>query len=53
MTGPEAARLFYDPSRFERRDATPAAFRKTLLGEGGVQDLDGEAHWHRKQMLIL
>jgi fatty-acid peroxygenase len=52
MTGPEAARLFYDPERFERRGAMPGAVRKTLLGEGGVQGLDGEAHRHRKRMLM-
>lgn len=52
MTGPEAARLFYDPSRFLRRDAMPAAIQKTLLGEGGVQGLDGGSHLHRKQMFM-
>lgn len=52
MTGPEAARLFYDPSRFERRDAMPKAIQKTLLGVGGVQALDDEAHRHRKQMFL-
>lgn len=52
MTGPEAAQLFYDPSRFERRGAMPKAIQKTLLGQGGVQDLDGDAHRHRKQMFM-
>ena len=52
MTGPEAARLFYDPSRFVRRSATPRAIQKTLLGEGGVQGLDNGAHLHRKQMFM-
>lgn len=52
MTGPAAAELFYDTSRFSRRGAMPAPIRKTLLGEGGVQGLDGEAHRHRKRMLM-
>lgn len=52
MTGPDAAQLFYDPSRFERRGAMPKAIQKTLLGEGGVQGLDGEAHRYRKQMFM-
>ena len=52
LTGPEAARLFYDPDRFMRRDAMPGAVKKTLLGQGGVQGLDGEAHRHRKRMLM-
>ena len=34
MTGPEAAQLFYDPSRFARRGAMPKAIQRTLLGEG-------------------
>ena len=52
MTGPEAARLFYDTSRFERAGAMPGAVQKTLLGQGGVQGLDGEAHRSRKRMLM-
>src|SRR5262245_5242013 len=30
MTGPDAARLFYDPQRFCRAGGTPAAIAKTL-----------------------
>ena len=37
MTGPEAARLFYDESRFIRRGAMVGRIQKTLLGKGGVQ----------------
>ncbi len=50
--GEEATRLFYDPERFRRRDAVPKLVRKTLMGEGGVQGLDGEAHQHRKAMFL-
>ena len=52
MTGPEAARLFYDESRFIRRGAMVGRIQKTLLGKGGVQGLDDEAHRHRKQMFM-
>ena len=52
MRGPEAARLFYDESRFERAGVMPARLQKTLFGVGGVQGLDGEAHQHRKEMLL-
>lgn len=52
MTGPEAAELFYDPSRFVRRGAPPARIRMTLFGQGGVQGLDDVAHRHRKQMFM-
>ena len=44
MTGPEAARLFYDNDRFMRRGAMVGRIQKTLLGRGGVQGLDDEAH---------
>ncbi|RIL00884.1 MAG: cytochrome P450 [Proteobacteria bacterium] len=52
MTGPQAARLFYDPRCFARHGAAPAALRKTLLGQGGVQTLDGDAHLHRKRLFL-
>lgn len=52
MSGPEAAQLFYDPSRFVRQGAMPERVRRTLLGRGGVQGLDGVAHAHRKQMFM-
>src|SRR3546814_15154738 len=52
MTGPEAARLFYDQSRFTRHGAMIGRIQKTLLGKGGVQGLDNEAHRHRKKMFM-
>lgn len=52
MTGPEAAELFYDTSRFMRRGATPGRIQKTLFGQGGVQSLDGDAHRRRKQLFM-
>lgn len=52
MYGKEAAELFYDPERFIRRGAMPMRIRKTLVGRGGVQGLDGDTHRHRKQMFI-
>ncbi len=52
LTGSEAAELFYDDTRFRRRDAAPSRVKKTLFGEGGVQGLDGEAHKNRKAMMM-
>lgn len=52
MTGSEAASLFYDQDKFVRQGAMPAAIQKTLIGQGGVQGLDGEAHRLRKQMFL-
>lgn len=52
MTGEEAAKLFYDTERFERKDANPEPLKKTLIGEGSVLGLDDDAHRRRKQMFM-
>ncbi len=48
MTGVDAAREFYDTDLFERAHVMPDRIQSTLVGERGVQGLDGEAHAHRK-----
>lgn len=52
MRGEDAARVFYDNSLFQRKGAMPERVQKTLLGQGGVQGLDDEAHRHRKQAFM-
>lgn len=52
MRGEAAARLFYDEDKFQREGATPKRVQKTLVGEGGVQGLDGEPHRHRKHLFV-
>ncbi len=52
LKGAGAAEVFYDATRFAREGAMPGAIRKTLLGQDGVQGLDGEPHRHRKQMFM-
>lgn len=52
LRGPEAAAVFYDTTRFRRRGAMPLRVRKTLLGVGGVQGLDGAAHHRRKELFM-
>jgi fatty-acid peroxygenase len=52
VLGPEAAAVFYDASHMERHGAAPACVRRTLLGRGGVQGLDGERHRRRKAMFM-
>lgn len=52
MSGEDAARLFYDECYLQREKAMPRMLKKTLIGEGGVQGLDGEAHRHRKRMFM-
>ncbi len=52
ISGEEASELFYDTSKFSRKNAMPAIIKNVLLGESGVQGLDGEQHLHRKQMFM-
>ncbi|WNB84734.1 cytochrome P450 [Cellulomonas sp. ATA003] len=52
LRGADAARIFYDDARLERRGAMPLRVQKTLVGVGGVQGLDGQVHRARKQMFM-
>lgn len=52
MSGAEAARLFYDNERFVRKGAMPRRIQLTLIGRGGVQGLDGDAHRARKRLFM-
>jgi fatty-acid peroxygenase len=52
FTGPRAAELFYNEALFRRGGATPEPLRATLLGKGGVQGLDGDAHRRRKALFM-
>ncbi|MGC4079805.1 MAG: cytochrome P450 [Rubrivivax sp.] len=52
MSGPLAAELFYDESRFLRAGAAPEPLKATLFGRDGVQTLDGDAHRVRKALLV-
>lgn len=52
MSGPEAARLFYDHTRFMRHGAAPLRLQNSLFGKGGVQALDDEAHQRRKALFL-
>jgi fatty-acid peroxygenase len=52
MHGEEAAKIFYDNRYFKRKGAAPKRVQKTLLGQNGVQGLDGSEHMHRKQMFM-
>jgi fatty-acid peroxygenase len=52
LRGEAAAKVFYDNEKFLRQNATPKRVQKTLVGEGGVQGLDGETHRQRKQIFM-
>lgn len=52
LTGPEAAQLFYDESRFRRAGAAPLPVQLTLFGRHGVQTLDDAEHRHRKALFL-
>ncbi|HEY8544278.1 MAG TPA: cytochrome P450, partial [Acidimicrobiales bacterium] len=51
MRGSAAGQIFYS-DRFQRSGAMARRVRRTLLGEGGVQGLDGPAHRHRKALFL-
>nr|WP_253956522.1 hypothetical protein [Xanthomonas vasicola] len=50
--GPDAVATFYHPGRFSRFAALPSTTLRLLQGKGSVQQLDGEAHQHRKQLFM-
>src|SRR5690625_2533289 len=52
MGGKEAAELFYDTEKFKRKGATPSRVVQSFFGGYSVQTLDGDAHKHRKDMLM-
>lgn len=52
MTGAAAAEVFYSEDGLVRAGSMPKRIQRTLLGEKGIQGLDGEAHRHRKRMFM-
>ncbi|MDR6775602.1 cytochrome P450 [Azospirillum sp. BE72] len=52
MRGAEAARLFYDGDRLTRKGSMPMPVLKLLQDKGSVQQMDGQAHRHRKRMFM-
>jgi fatty-acid peroxygenase len=51
ISGPDAARFFYQQGNLERHTALPAPVVDTLFGRG-VHTLDGEAHRARKALFV-
>ncbi|MEV0720914.1 cytochrome P450 [Asanoa sp. NPDC050611] len=52
ISGPAAARFFYDERHVRRAGAIPGFVQSTLFGHGAVHTLDGLAHRHRKAMFL-
>lgn len=52
ISGENAAKMFYDPERFQRNGAAPKRIQKTLFGENAIQTMDGDVHIHRKHLFI-
>ncbi len=52
MLGRDAAQLFYDTTRMQREGAMPRRVVRTLVGDGSVQTLDGDAHRARKALML-
>ncbi|WP_420473922.1 cytochrome P450 [Noviherbaspirillum sp. ST9] len=50
--GEDAAEMFYHPGRFTRKQALPPTALMLLQDVGSAQVLDGDAHRHRKRMLM-
>lgn len=48
LSGPEAARFFYDENHVERHTAVPGPVQSTIFGHGALHTLDGAEHRHRK-----
>lgn len=52
ISGEDAARFFYNNEYFKRKEVAPKRIQKTLVGENGVQGLDGADHMKRKEMFM-
>lgn len=52
MRGGEAAAIFYDGERFQRKHAVPLRIQYTLVGRKGVQTLDDDQHHQRKAVFM-
>ncbi|RSD29098.1 cytochrome P450 [Mesobacillus subterraneus] len=52
ISGEEAARIFYDNDRFQRKGAAPKRIQKSLFGEDAIQTMDGQRHIHRKLLFM-
>ncbi|QOY93868.1 cytochrome P450 [Massilia sp. UMI-21] len=52
VSGPEAARMFWQPGRFTRRGAIPPTTLMLLQDFGSARTLDGEDHRQRKAMMM-
>ncbi|HZU32571.1 MAG TPA: cytochrome P450, partial [Candidatus Angelobacter sp.] len=50
--GPEAAELFYDESKFQRRNAIPRRVVTSLFGKNALHTLEGEEHRNRKAAFL-
>jgi fatty-acid peroxygenase len=50
--GPEAAELFYDELKFQRRNAIPRRVVTSLFGKNALHTLDGEEHLNRKAAFL-
>src|SRR5690606_30841979 len=52
LRGAAAAEMFYSGGHFTRKGAVPQLTKRLLQDKGSVQELDGSAHAHRKQMFL-
>ncbi|WP_374165216.1 cytochrome P450 [Arcticibacter sp. MXS-1] len=50
--GEDAARIFYDPEKFQRKGAVPPPIQKTLTGVNAIHTTDGSVFRSRKEMFL-
>ncbi|MFS0724234.1 cytochrome P450 [Paenibacillus sp. 1P07SE] len=52
ISGKEAAEVFYDTEKFQRKGAVPGRIQKSLFGVNAIQTMDGAPHEHRKLLFL-
>ena len=52
ISGPEAAKVFYNTKLFQREGAIPRRIQTTLMGKNGIHTMDDAAHRHRKALFM-
>ncbi|HEX3934555.1 MAG TPA: cytochrome P450, partial [Puia sp.] len=52
IRGEEAASIFYDQDKMQRKGAVPAPVQQTLTGKDAIHTTDGPVHQQRKAMFL-
>ncbi|SDE97137.1 fatty-acid peroxygenase [Mucilaginibacter pineti] len=52
LRGEEAAKMFYDVNKMQRKGAVPSTVQQTLTGKDAIHTTDGQVHALRKSMFL-